>query len=149
MHIFRGGTKTKKGLRVEFRDGKVPTQTRWPPPIFSARGRTPAARAAERNTTCTESMASMRVVAGCARALRNPKVMWLLLHEVARGLCASSSPQQLPYCCCGTASKMHFSCSVLTSAADADSTLLFARDSRRRKASGDAWRAHSCSAGAL
>ena len=25
----------------------------------------------------------MRVVAGCARALRNPKVMWRLLHEVA------------------------------------------------------------------
>lgn len=42
MQIFRGGTKTKKGLRLEFKDGKVPTQTRWPPPIFSARGRTPS-----------------------------------------------------------------------------------------------------------
>lgn len=59
----------------------------------------------ERRHPARERMASIRVVAGCARALRNPKVMWHRLHELPVLGC---SWQQLLLYCCGTASKMHF-----------------------------------------
>lgn len=94
----RIGTWNQRGLRLELKEGYVFAET---PSICGAPDCARLTYFQQREqqrekAPCTERMASMRVVAGCARALRNPKVMWPWFREVAVVLC-SSSPR-LPYC---------------------------------------------------